>query len=167
MLVMAIGSVFLILVVAAAWCDAWKYTIPNTIPIALTVLFVAVVAFRFEDIAVLEHLGAGALVFCAGILVFRFGVLGGGDIKLLSAIALWVGLSQLPIFLIAVALFGGIFALFLLALRHMMGWAIRAQWVSIEPPAVFKAGEKVPYAVAIGAGSAFVMPHLPLLAAVS
>lgn len=164
---MASGGAFLLLVVAAAWFDAWKYFIPNTIPIALAVLFVAIAAFRFEDIAVLEHLGAGALVFCVGILAFRYGVLGGGDIKLLSAIALWVGLNLLPVFLIAVALFGGILALFLLAVRYLMGWGVRAQWISVEPPAVFRPGEKVPYAVAIGAGSVLVTPHLPLLSAVS
>ncbi len=164
---MAAGGVFLLLVVAAACFDALKYTIPNTISIALAVLFIVIAAFRVEDIAVLEHLGAGLLVFCVGILAFRFSILGGGDIKLLSAIALWVGLNLLPVFIIAVALFGGILALFLLASRHLMGWAVRAQWISFEPPAVFRPGEKVPYAVAIGAGSALVAPHLPLLAALS
>ncbi len=163
---MAVGGSFLMLVMAAAWFDAWKYIIPNTIPIALAVLFCVIAAFHFEDIAVLEHLGAGALVFCVGILAFQYGVLGGGDIKLLSAIALWVGLNLLPVFLIAVALFGGILALFLLTVRYLMGWAARAQWISVEPPAVFRPGEKVPYAIAIGAGSAVVTPYLPLVSAV-
>ncbi len=164
---MAAGGAFLLLVVAAAVFDAWKYFIPNSISIALAVLFVAIAAWRFEHIAVLEHLGAGALVFSVGILAFRFNVLGGGDIKLLSAIALWVGLNLLPIFIIAVALFGGILALFLLAVRHLMGWAKRAQWISVEPPVVFRPGEKVPYGIAIGAGSALVTPFLPLLHAAS
>lgn len=164
---MAVGGAFLLLVAAAAWFDACKYIIPNTIPITLAVLFVAIAAFRFEHIAVLEHLGAGALVFCVGILAFRFNVLGGGDIKLLSAIALWVGLNLLPVFILAVALFGGVLALFLLAMRHLMGWAVRAQWMSVEPPVVFRPGEKVPYAIAIGAGSALVTPYLPLVSALS
>ncbi len=164
---MAASGAFLLLVAAAAVFDAWKYIIPNSISIALAVLFVVIAAWRFEHIAVLEHLGAGALVFAVGLLAFRFNVLGGGDIKMLSAIALWVGLNLLPAFIMAVALFGGILALFLLAVRYLMGWAKRAGWISVEPPVVFRPGEKVPYGIAIGAGSAVMLPFLPLLHAVS
>ena len=56
-------------------------------------------------------LAAAAAVFLAGAVAFRFRLLGGGDVKLLAAGALWLGAAALGPFLLATALAGGVLAL--------------------------------------------------------
>ena len=84
-------GVFFALMAAAALFDAWKFIIPNTIPVVLILLFLVVALVWDDRVPIFEHIGTGLLVFCVGAVIFRFGVLGGGDIKLLTAVAFWVG----------------------------------------------------------------------------
>lgn len=81
-------------------------------------------------------LGLAALGF--GALLFRFGVVGGGDVKLLAAGALWIGAgSALPYF-VGAALAGGALAL---------GFVL---WLAASPPGAIR--PSLPYGVAIAAG---------------
>jgi prepilin peptidase CpaA len=62
------------------------------------------------------------LLVAAGVLALTFGLfsfhwLGGGDAKLIPAIALWLGPAHILSFMVTLALAGGAFALLLLALR--------------------------------------------------
>ena len=62
---------------------------------------------------------ATALVILGcGIVVWRLGWLGGGDVKLLTALSLWAGPFHTPALLLATALNGGALALLCIALRH-------------------------------------------------
>ncbi len=159
-----IGGVFFALIGAAALYDFWKFVVPNFVPIALSLLFLAVALLRQDDVEFVGHLGAGVVVFCIGALAYRFRVLGGGDVKLLAAVALWVGWDLLPIYLISVAVFGGVLALLLLGLRGLLHRIYRSVSSRAALPPVLRAGENVPYAVAIGAGVVLIGPQLPMLA---
>jgi len=155
-----ISGVFFAFMAAAALFDAWKFIIPNTIPVVLTLLFLVVALIWNDRVSLFEHIGAGVLVFCVGAVIFRFGVLGGGDIKLLTAVAFWVGWDLLAVYLLAVAILGGGLTLFLLALRHLL-----RRWYRPEHPLpqILRAGEKIPYAIAIGGAGIWIAPLLPLL----
>ena len=59
--------------------------------------------------------GLGALV--AGMAMFALGWIGGGDAKLFTACALWLGLTSTPVFLLITALAGGLLAVGLLGAR--------------------------------------------------
>ena len=128
---------------AAAVTDTRFRRIPNVLPAGLALLGLARIAA-----ALTAGAGAGAAtadpaaavaVFAAGAIAFRFGMLGGGDAKLLAAGALWIGAAALGPFLLATVLAGGLLAIaFLLA--EMLGRRAAG------------AAAGLPYGIAIAAG---------------
>ncbi|CAO3433121.1 A24 family peptidase [Azospirillum endophyticum] len=104
-----------ILFLAAAISDFRTRTIPNWIPALLGVLFAAA---SLADPAVhppLWSLAGAILVFGPLLLLFARGKMGGGDVKLLTAAALWSGWDQLPVLLLVTVLAGGVLAIVALA----------------------------------------------------
>lgn len=96
--------------VAAAITDATTYLIPHRYPAAVAL------AFAFYAIgkpAPVWYYGAAvaALMLAIGVLLFDRSMLGGGDVKLLAAAALWSGFDQLPLLLMVTSLAGGALAL--------------------------------------------------------
>ena len=160
---------YVALLVGAAFFDAWRFVIPNWIVLGLVGLFaVAAVALPVR-IDWLLHLGAMALMLVATLTLYRFRLLGGGDLKLLVAVSLWVGLDALPLLLFWIAIAGGAFSLGLIALRRTLVGALVAQsaFTTVTLPRVLLPGEQIPYGVAIAAGGVWVargLPHLGLFA---
>ncbi len=116
---MLFSLIFAGLLFAACIVDLKAFRIPNAIPLALIALFL-IKAAATDEIAVWPaHLVAFGLTFGFGLLAFSLGMLGGGDIKLITALALWFGTSALPSFLVITAIGGGLLALILLAVRHL------------------------------------------------
>ena len=72
-------------------------------------------------------------------------MLGGGDVKLLAAVALWLGMSKLALLLIGVGMIGGVFALLWLALR----WLVRRVLPGRALPSSLEAGAPLPFALPI------------------
>jgi prepilin peptidase CpaA len=144
---------FLTILGLAAVYDAATLRIPNWISALLASLFV-VAAIRAGQVDWLSHLGAAALVFVGGIVLFRFRIFGGGDIKLLTAGALWTGFWFLPFFLLAVGLLGGVVAVFFYVLRKILFQALITFGGNrtVRLPSVLLEGEGVPYGLAIVAG---------------
>ena len=100
-------------------------------------------------------LAAGGLT--VGFILFALKVLGGGDAKLIAAIAPWIGLSSLVGFLFNMAFAGGVFAIALLVFRRTPALPIYAQ-----APWVLRLHQKpkdIPYAVAIAAGGLLSFPQ--------
>jgi prepilin peptidase CpaA len=69
---------------------------------------------------ILFGLAAGAIVFVAAALLWRRGLMGGGDVKLLGAAAMVVPSNLAGSFILSVALAGGLLALIYLALSRMV-----------------------------------------------
>ena len=106
--------------VAAAITDASTYLIPHRYPAAVVLAF-ALYAIGKPAPVWLQGVAAAALLLAVGILLFDRGVLGGGDVKLLAASALWAGFDQLALMLLVTALAGGALALAHLSpLRRLM-----------------------------------------------
>lgn len=99
----------------------------------------------WPDVAI--QLALAAVVFGVFILAFALGQMGGGDVKLIGAIALWLPFEPLAWMLIVMALLGGVLTLLLVAER----WWRRA-----------KAPVEVPYGVAIVIPALFAL-HEPIL----
>ncbi|HLK93980.1 MAG TPA: prepilin peptidase [Polyangia bacterium] len=147
---------------AAIVFDLWRRRIPNAVS-GLVLLFGFVV--RFVDhggFAVLQGLGAAALVVAALYRPWLAGGIGGGDVKLAAATAAWFPFARLPWFALSAALAGGLVALVNLALAPSDARAeIRANLSLLvlrgEQPTVPSHRSKhrgVPYAVAIAGGAA-------------
>jgi prepilin peptidase CpaA len=149
------------LVLTAAMSDATTFRIPNWISLALIAAFpVAALAAGLPLSTLGLHLGVGAAALALGMAMFALRWMGGGDAKLFSAVALWMGWPAVLTFLSAAAIAGGVLAALLLALRSA---AVRPmvltgpRWVArlAEP------GEAVPYGVAIAIGALFALGASP------
>lgn len=111
--------VLLVALLSAALSDASTYLIPNRYPAVIAVAFLLFavdkpLAFLLTGLAV----GVGVLVL--GAALFARGALGGGDVKLLSATAMWASLDRLPLLLFATAIAGGVLALAQLSPLHRL-----------------------------------------------
>lgn len=148
--------VFPALLLYAAAMDILTMRIANTIAIALVAAFpVLALVAGMSPQAILLHLAIGVGVLLVGMVLFQFRFVGGGDAKLISAAAVWMGYEQLLPFMVWVTIFGGLLAVAVLAFRAspagalpLPGWALR----------LHKQGEGIPYGVAIAAGALCVYP---------
>lgn len=145
----------LMLVCFAAYEDVRYLRIRNTIAIAVAVLFIPMLVIMPFSLA-LTHVITSAVVFavCVGLYFAR--VFGGGDAKLLGAVALWPALPQIPAFILVMAFAGGVIALTALVLKR----------TTLLPKLAAKAGDKswfgamargetvVPYGIAIACAAA-------------
>lgn len=166
MLIIAVilTAVFPIVVTVAACYDLLTMQIPNRFPAALAVAFLALALLSGLPLATIGfHFLAGLGLLIGTFALFAFGYLGGGDAKLASAIALWLGIEQALPFLVLTALFGGALSLVVLAFRSVPLPAFLLSW----PPALrlHEKGAGVPYGVALAAAALMVFPETPWFAA--
>jgi prepilin peptidase CpaA len=148
------------LLATAVITDVGWLRIPNLVPLLLAVLFV-VAQILSPQPNWLSHLAAGLLVFAVGFGLFAWGKLGGGDVKLIAVVALWHGLWLLPALLLLIGLAGGVVALACIAVRQSgIGTYLAAHGIDAVS---LQDGAGVPYAVAIAAASALLLPQLPIV----
>jgi len=153
----------------AALHDIAARTIPNTVPVTLGLCGVAL---RLLGHSLLPGLACAAGIFALAAFCWRRGWLGGGDVKLLAAVALVLPPSLSPSFLASVALAGGILALFYAALASLLGPGLLGIGPARRPnlpgaPLWRRAlvaerwrltrGAPLPYATAIAAGYLFTL----------
>ncbi len=74
----------------AAYYDLKTTYIPDWLTHAMIILGVVFVFLQFSTISALEYLGIAAAVFGIGFVAYTLGQLGGGDVKLYTALALLV-----------------------------------------------------------------------------
>jgi len=108
------------LLLACCWADWRTRTIPNGLNGAIALLAVpfwwASGLAPWPDMA--AQVGLAALVFGLFAAAFAFGWMGGGDVKLLGALALWLTWPKLVTMLFVMSLAGGALTLaFLVAAR--------------------------------------------------
>ena len=63
----------------------------------------------------LSSLGAALIVFVCSCALYSFGIVGAGDSKLATAVALFAGIARLPEFIFYMSLAGGVLVLCMLA----------------------------------------------------
>lgn len=158
MLETALMLVFPAAMAFAGALDLLTMTIPNRISAALAVAF-AVAAYQaglpLETVA--AHVGAAALVLCVGIVFFACGWLGGGDAKLMTVAALWIGYGEILVaFIAVVAVFGGALALAILAYRKFPVAALPGPEWALN---LHRSGSGIPYGLAIAAGALWIYPQ--------
>ncbi len=133
-------------------------TIPNRISIAMVIGFVVVAPFSGVSMTVIGmHLLAGLGTLAAAVFMFWRGWIGGGDAKLLSVAALWIGADLLLPFIAYVGVFGGVLAVAILLYRNNIPemWIMNRQWMA----RLHKQGGGIPYGMAIAASAVLVYPH--------
>jgi prepilin peptidase CpaA len=124
----------------AAISDLARRIIPDTCSLVILGAFViAALATPVPFPVVLANLSASLALFALGALLFSRGLFGGGDVKLLSAVALWAGWGGLLNVLLAMSLAGGVLALACLAAQKLP-----RRWTGL-----LAQKEGIPYGVAI------------------
>ena len=152
------------LVIVAGLKDLTTMKIPNWISGLLVLAFfpaALLVGLSLQAIGI--HVAIAVTALMIGLGLFALNLLGGGDVKLMAAACLWLGLSGSGVFVLATAVVGGLFSLALLAGRVWLqpyvgagpGWIVRL----MEPKG------HIPYGVAIAAGALVAWPASPLMAA--
>jgi prepilin peptidase CpaA len=113
------------LLIKAAHTDIIRYRIPNKICLTIALLaplyWIAEAQGNIEvlKIAALYHLVIGVAIFMIFYVSFALGVMGGGDVKLLGAIALWTPIQDIMIWLIIMSFAGALMALLFLYMNKV------------------------------------------------
>jgi prepilin peptidase CpaA len=135
---------------AAALSDAVRFLIPNRYP--------AVIALSFAVYAVAKPapfwaagLIVAAVALVGGTVLFARGIVGGGDVKLFSATALWAGVDQFALLALTTALVGGVLALVRLLPMHWLP-AARPAGAAPANDLAAKLQQPIPFGVAIACG---------------
>jgi prepilin peptidase CpaA len=149
---------FAVLIVAAAFEDFRRFMIPNWLTLGICALWPLSVLTAPSAAGALGALACGFAVFVVGALLFARGYIGGGDVKLLAAVALWAGPALLPSLLIVTGLLGGVLALILLSpVGAYLVAGARAQLGFTQTPEAAIASTPVAYGIAIAAASLIVI----------
>ena len=141
------------LLLCAAVSDVMFRRIPNVVPGAIAVLYIAAAILFPHDINWLQATGFAVVVFAIGAALFAMGKVGGGDVKLLAAYALWAGLSGIGPFLVITAMAGGVVALAQLAPQAV--WYVTSVFGTTEHVAEAPSLKSLPYGIAIATGGSF------------
>lgn len=144
--------------VAAAISDFRSMTIPNIYAGGIVLAFIP--AYLADSLTGQgmefffgwqSHLIAALAVFAISFLLFSLRILGAGDSKLATAIALWAGLAGLPAFLSYMAIVGALLAVAtkVMNVKQLASAPKEGSWI-----AQAQAGRPaVPYGIAIGVGA--------------
>jgi len=141
------------------WSDLRTRLLPNKWVLAYTLLFIPALLLRQPDWSQLGwHIGVGVFAFFVFLLLFIANAMGGGDVKLGTAVFLWAGSSSwLPALLITAWVGGGL---------AVIGWLLDRQLLQrIRCPAFaalrhgLSAQRGVPYGVGLVAAGIFVLWH--------
>jgi prepilin peptidase CpaA len=155
---------------AIAYGDLRTRRIPNVLAAAIAVLGLARMILAANLVEAGHTLVVSVVVFTAGFLLFWRGVLGGGDAKLIGAMALLIGFDDLLDFLLLMSVCGGALAFAILARnrfrahRRHLSQKVRApftmQCAGGSRPLV---RPTVPYGVAIAAAGVVMLILRPIL----
>lgn len=139
--------ILLFAMLAVIYFDTTRFIIPNWLVGFLLVLYPVAVFFAPVPIDwqhdLLGFLGA----FAVGYVIFALNIMGGGDVKLIIVLALWVGIGNLADFSLNFGLLGGALTIILLLMRGILPMFFQKE----NFPRVLKMREPVPYGVAISA----------------
>ena len=145
-----VALLFLVLLITSI-SDITDRRIPNWTVLAITILF-ASKAFVASSVSLVSSLEAAAIVLVVTGTLVAFHAVGAGDSKLMTAASLFVGLSQLPLFVLATVLFGGA-----LAVLSLIKQPTRAFVFTFHMRGRGEFGRGIPYGVAISLACALIL----------
>ena len=140
-------ALLMVLMMIAAAEDAWRLRINNFVPAGVIVAAFLAVALAGPTVGLWQNLLLFAAMLVLGTFLFAKGWMGGGDIKLLAASALWFDLGSGWKMLVAVAVAGGIEAILVILLR-LLPWSAPLR----DKIALIRRRAGIPYGIAIAGG---------------
>ena len=152
-------AVYVFPLVLAALSDLRSLRIPNWLTGSLAAAFPVIALLWGGHVDWLSHIAAGLAVLVGAAILFALRLMGGGDVKLLAAVSLWIGLGSLLPFLTLTAVIGGGFAVLLVLLRTS---AVQIVLQRVLPRLAHFADAKMklPYGVPIAIAGILMVPSL-------
>jgi prepilin peptidase CpaA len=152
-------GLFAALLIWAAFDDVRYYIIPNRIVLAIAALFPIYVLASGDPAAYAWHPLVALIVFAIGLGLFATGLVGGGDVKLLTAVALWAGPLMIVEFIVITTLLGAALAVFLLS---RFGYFLPAPTIGKLRGAEARGAHRqaMPYGLAIAGAGLYVVARL-------
>ena len=138
----AVGAAYAVVLASAAYTDVKGRRIPNWTVLAVMGLFVVWI-FVGPAVSVLSALEAAGIGLAVTAALYMAGMLGAGDSKLFTAVALFAGMTYLPHLALATVLAGGVIALGIMVARPTRAMAM----LTLRSKGDF--GQGIPYGVAI------------------
>jgi prepilin peptidase CpaA len=154
-LLLGLKSIYVACICYAMASDFARLVIPNWVVVVLVAAFAAFAVLRLEPGAILVHAAVAAVVLAFFLAFFLAGWVAGGDVKLIGAVALWIGPGHAGRFVLLTALVGALLALALLLIKSTgdrVGGALGSSWLYRRARDLAERGQ-CPYGVAIGAGA--------------
>lgn len=146
----------IMMLIACAYNDLFHMKIPNLLTGSLAILFALWATTQgLPVVDVLQHIGVGLAIFVGAAILFRFRLIGGGDVKLLAVTGLWAGPALvIPHLTVTSLLAGGLLVTLLLARTIYFGVLTAIEYSGVPPvPPVLQPGAGVPYGAAIAASA--------------
>ena len=160
-LLVAVIFVFCVAVINGAISDLRTFRIPNWISGVLLAGFIPYAALRWNEIPVLLHIGLGVFVFFLCVVFWRLKWLGGGDVKFLGAISLWMGPTLILPFVIILSLSAVVFAGLLMWVRRWNFYIQQSQLPAVIKQLVDRAeNHACPYGFPIAIGAISMVPYM-------
>jgi prepilin peptidase CpaA len=128
-LVIAVGVLAII-----GYHDVRTRRIPNALSVTIAALALARIALAEDAVIGWYTLGAATVIFAGTFAMFRCGIIGGGDAKMIPATALLIGYRDLFDFLFLMSLCGGALALATIAVENLE-WPFKRFWRRARIPA--------------------------------
>ena len=150
----AFWAAYALILALAAIQDLRTMRIANVYSVALLVIALGYPLAIPGPAPFWHHLASFAIVFASGVLLFSFGWLGGGDVKLFAAAAAWFGLAELAWFVAAALMTGALLTIVMMGGRLVLSWG--QSWRTV------KTNRSIPYGVAI-ATSAIILSSRPFV----
>ena len=145
---------------ASAVSDLRHRSIPNLLTGSMAVVGVLLSVTGSGVLGAGSALLAGAVTLAIGLLLQVARLVGGGDVKLFAAMAMWIGPKGSVDAALATAIAGGVLALFFLRRPSPVSGAVQSPG---PPPLISRLQldegrdfERVPYGVAVAAGGLWV-----------
>jgi len=161
MVLVGFQALFLFCVCYAVVSDFRALLIPNWVIVTLAAAFAVFSLLYLEPMTVLWHVLVALAVFLVTAVFFAINWIGGGDVKLLTATALWAGPQHVANLLLIMAALGFVIAIVLMGLRthgtFIAPWLPDNMFLS-RLQALAKQGQ-CPYGVAIGAAALIAVPN--------
>lgn len=136
-------GVLFIVIAAAAVEDALRLRISNWTCLAVFLLALIAAGLHGLSPSLWQNLLTFLVLLLLGTFAFSAGALGGGDVKLLASLGLWLDIRSAIWFLAAVLIAGGVLALLLIAGRLIFE----------GPVGRSRRKQRIPYGIAIAAGA--------------
>jgi prepilin peptidase CpaA len=155
-----IQAFYVLCVSYAIVSDIRNLKIPNWVSGNLALAFLVYCALLWPNVDLLPRFEITLVVFLLSFLFYYFNWLGGGDVKFVTALSLWMGPVHIVTFAMLMAVLGSLLALLILGLRRLLN--IYSGGGDSVPGVVRRwAKEGVcPYGIAIGIAALAMAPRI-------